>query len=384
MDTKVTIQSKLPRTGRSIFSVMSELAKRNQAINLSQGFPGFDCKDQLKKLVSKYMRQGFNQYAPMEGVGVLRVNLAHKIQSSYGVGIDPDQEITVTAGATQALFTAITSLVREGDEVMIFEPAYDSYIPSIKMAGGTPITVQLKGPEFRIPWQEVKNKLSFRTRMIILNSPHNPSGCTLNEEDIKQLRIITEGNDIILLSDEVYEHIIYDGAEHLSIMRYPDLYRRSLCVFSFGKVYHNTGWKLGYIIAPEYMTKEFRKVHQFNVFSVNTPMQYALAEFLQKPKHYEELAAFYEEKRNHFLSLMKDSKFQFRPTEGSYFQLLDYSEISDENDISFAERLAIEHKVATIPVSPFYSNESEERFIRVCFAKNNEELEKAAEILCKI
>ncbi len=384
METKVTIQSKLPRTGRSIFSVMSDLARRNSALNLSQGFPGFDCHSELKDLVSKYMNQGFNQYAPMEGIGVLRVSLANKLLSSYETPVDADHEITITAGATQAISTAISALVREGDEVMIFEPAYDSYIPSITMAGGTPISVQLRGPDFRIPWQEVKNKLSFKTRMIILNHPHNPSGATLCDEDIQQLRIVTEGNDIILLSDEVYEHITFDDREHKSILRYPDLYQRSLLVYSFGKVYHATGWKLGYIVAPEYLMKEFRKVHQFNVFSVNTPMQYALAEFLQQPEHYQSLSGFYQEKRDYFLSLIKDSRFKFQATEGSYFQLLDYSEISEEDDIAFAERLAIEHKIATIPVSPFYGKGSEDSYIRVCFAKENEDLERAAKILCKI
>jgi len=362
---------------------MSALAREHEAINLSQGFPNFPVSEELIALVSKYMRQGMNQYAPAIGIPELRHVLAKKIQNLYSHTVDVDQEITITAGATEALFSSITALVKEGDEVMIFEPAYDSYVPAIRLSGGIPISVQLKGSNYKINWEEVKRKLSFKTRMIVINTPHNPCGTILDDEDIRQLKIITEGNDILILSDEVYEHIVFDDKKHLSLLS-TELYNRSICVYSFGKVLHNTGWKMGYVVAPPFLTQEIRKVHEFNVFSVNTPMQYAIAEFYENPANYLEVSPFYQEKRDYFLSLMKESRFTFIPTNGSYFQLMEYKDITDQVDVDFAKKLTIENGVASIPISVFYNTKTEEKMLRFCFAKTNDLLQKAAEELCKI
>ncbi len=381
--TQVAVQSKLPRIGPSIFSVMSELAAEHKAINLSQGFPNFPASKELIDLVGTYMDKGFNQYAPAAGVPELREILADKIEKSYNRKVNHNTEITITAGATQAIFTTIISLIKEGDEVMVFEPAYDSYIPSIKMAGGMPIKVALTGPDYKIPWAEVKNKISFKTRMIILNTPHNPTGTIIDEEDIKQLKIITEGNDIIILSDEVYEHAVFDDQKHISILQ-TSLFDRCVSIYSFGKVLHTTGWKIGYCVAPEYLMNEFRKVHQFNVFAVNTPIQHAIADYYKKEENYLSVSPFYQQKRDYFLELLKDSKFEFIPSSGTYFQLLKYSEISDLPDEEFAKMLTIEHKVASIPISVFYTDKFDAKVLRFCFAKTNETLEKAAERLCKI
>ncbi len=376
--------SKLPKVGTTIFSVMSALANEHKAINLSQGFPNFDCSDKLKKLVNKYIEKGYNQYAPMPGVPVLRERIAEKIESSYGANIDPATEITVTAGATQAIFTAIATFVQPGDEVIIFEPAYDSYRPSIEVFGGFPIVYQLEAPDYSINWEAFSKLITQRTRMIIINTPHNPTGTTLKKNDLLKLQQITDGSEILILSDEVYEHLIFDEQKHQSVLRFPSLFQRTLVTYSFGKTFHNTGWKIGYCVAPDHLMKEFRKVHQFNVFSVNTPLQYGIADFLKKPKEYLGLNSFYQEKRDYFLEAIKNSRFKPIHCEGTYFQIVDYSAISDEKDTEFVKRLTIDHGVAAIPVSAFYSNPRNDNVIRFCFAKTEKLLKKAGKLLCKV
>jgi len=327
-----SIHSKLPKTGTTIFTVMSKMAQEFDAINLSQGFPDFSCSPELLSLVNKHMKMGHNQYCPLAGVAELREVVSDKIERMYSTRYNPETEINITAGATQALYTAITALVREGDEVIVLEPAYDCYVPAVELNGGIPIYVQLKGKDFRVDWEEVKKVVSQRTKMIILCTPHNPSGSILSASDMQKLDKMTRGTDIIVLSDEVYEHIIFDGYEHQSVARYPQLVNRSVIVFSFGKTLHATGWKLGYCVAPENIMKEFRKVHQWVVFTCNTPMQYAIAEYLKDENNYLGLYDFYQEKRDYFINLIKGSKFKIVPASGSYFQLLDYSEITDEKE----------------------------------------------------
>jgi len=381
---KGAIKSKLPKAGTTIFSIMSGLANEVGAINLSQGFPNFEVSPELIKLINKYMKEGFNQYAPMQGVLKLRERIAEKMEVLYSANYNPEKEITITAGGTQALYTAITAVIREGDEVIVFEPAYDSYVPSILLSGGIPIHVHLQAPDFRINWNEVKKLINQRTRMIIINTPQNPTGSILTAKDMQQLEKITDGNDIILLSDEVYEHIIYDGYEHQSVARYPKLAERSFIVYSFGKTYHATGWKMGYCLAPEKLMNEFRKVHQFQVFSVNTPLQYALAEYMKDAKHYAGLTAFYQQKRDYFLKLIAGSKFKPLSCSGSYFQLLDYSKISNEKDTDYAIRLTRQAGVAAIPISVFYNVPVDNKVLRFCFAKENATLEQAAEKLLAV
>lgn len=381
---KSNIHSKLPTINTSIFTVMSALAQEHGAINLSQGFPGFDCSLRLKELVKKYIDNGANQYAPMPGVMQLREAIASKTESLYSCRYDPETEITITAGATQAIYTAVTALVQEGDEVVLIEPAYDSYAPAVELAGGKPVFFQLSQEKFEINWTEFQKLINQRTRMIIINTPHNPTGACLNAADMQKLEKITKNTDIIILSDEVYEHITFDGYEHQSVCRFPGLADRSIVVNSFGKTYHTTGWKVGYCLAPKAIMKEFRKVHQFTVFSVNTPIQYAYAEFLNEPEHYLSLSVFYQEKRDFFVKLFKGSAFSFEPAQGSYFQLMNYSKISNEKDVDFAKKLTIEHKVASIPISVFYHKKVESRLLRFCFAKHNDELEKAAEKLLRL
>jgi methionine aminotransferase len=378
---KSSIQSKLPAVNTSIFSVMSALSAEHHAINLSQGFPGFDCDPELKELVSRAMNLGNNQYAPMPGLTILREAIAEKTQELYGATYHPETEVTITAGATQAIFTAISALIKEGEEVIVIEPAYDCYVPAIELAGGKPVFFQLQQDDFSINWTEFMKLVNPRTRMIILNSPHNPTGAALGEADIVQLEKLTKNTDIILLSDEVYEHILFDGRKHFSMSRFPALAERSLIVSSFGKTYHTTGWKLGYCLGPANLMKEFRKVHQFLVFSVNTPIQFAYAEFLRKKEAYLGLSEFYQQKRDFFNRLFQGSRFSIRPSAGTYFQLLGYSAISQEADVDFARRLTIEHGVASIPVSVFYHKKKDSRLLRFCFAKSEEELEKAAEKL---
>lgn len=380
-----SIASKLPKHGTTIFTIMSALAKEHGAINMAQGFPDFHCSPMLMDLVNKAMRDQHNQYAPMAGVPLLRERIAEKTFELYSSHYDPETEITVTPGATLALWAAITACVKDGDEVVIIEPAYDSYLPAILMNGGRPVFATLKHPEYRVDWDEVRKLVTFKTRMIIINTPHNPTGTVLSAADMEKLQKITEGTDILVLSDEVYEHIVFDGMEHQSVARFPKLAERSFIISSFGKTFHTTGWKLGYCLAPANLTVQFRKVYQYMVFSTNTPMQYAMAWFLENPGEWRGVSAFYEAKRNYFTSLLKGSKFRVYPCNGSYFQLLGYDKISNEKDTEFAVRLTKENKIASIPVSVFTDNSSEDHnVLRFCFAKEDETLERAAEILKSI
>jgi methionine aminotransferase len=376
--------SKLPEIPTSIFSVMSKLATQQNALNLSQGFPDFESDTKLIELVNNAMKNGKNQYAPMPGIFSLRKAIAEKMERLYGVSYNPETEITITAGATQAIFTIIAATVKKDDEVLIFKPAYDCYEPTIQLFGGKPIAVQLNSEEFLVNWKEVKQLISDKTRMIIINTPHNPSGRVLSRDDMLQLEEILRETNILLLSDEVYEHIIFDGEKHQTAALFPALAERTFITASFGKTFHNTGWKTGYCIAPSELTKEFRKVHQFNVFSVHHPTQVALAEYLQTPSNYLELGNFYQEKRDLFLSLIKDSRFEFTPSKGTYFQLLNFRNITEESDYNFAVRLTKEQKIASIPISVFNENKFDSKVLRFCFAKTNETLKRAAEILCKI
>lgn len=373
-----SIESKLPGVQTSIFAVMSALAIEKNALNLAQGFPNFDCSDKLKLLVSQYMNMGLNQYAPMTGVPLLRQRIAEKIRRCYHRIVDPEVEVTITTGATQGLFTAITAFVSPGDEVIFFEPAYDSYAPSIVLNGGIPRPITLHPPGFEIDWDLLKKTITAKTKMLIINNPHNPCGKVLSSAEMLQLQEILLGTKIILLSDEVYEHLVFDNALHQSVLLYPDLYKRSIVTFSFGKTFHNTGWKMGYCIAPQALSAEIRKAHQFVVFSVNTPIQHALAEYLKDPKVYQGLGNFYEFKRNTLLKHMENSGFVPLHCGGSYFQLFDYSAFSNENDLAFARRLVEEAGVATIPVSAFCTDEYPHQLIRICFAKNEETLLQGA------
>ncbi len=378
------INSKLPEVSTTIFTIMSTMANEYSAINLSQGFPNFDVDPKLIDLVTQGMKKGYNQYAPMPGFMPLRESIAEKTNSLYGSTYHPETEVTITSGATQAIFTILSAFIRPGDEVIIFKPAYDCYEPSIELFGGTIVPIQMSAPDFSIDWQEVSSKITSETKMMIINSPHNPSGSILSKKDMLILEKLLEDTNIILVSDEVYEHIIFDGAEHQSAARYPGLKARTFITASFGKTFHTTGWKMGYCLAPSALMTEFRKVHQFNVFCSNHPMQYALAEYLKTPENYLSLAAFYQEKRDLFLSLIKDSRFTFTPAGGTYFQLLNYSKITDEGDVAFAEILTKKHKIASIPVSVFNLNQRDDTVLRFCFAKKNDTLKKAAEILCRI
>lgn len=381
---KGNIRSKLPKAGTTIFSIMSGLANEVGAINLSQGFPGFPVSEKLISLYHDALKAGHNQYAPMPGIFTLRECIAEKMEDLYSCVYDPETEITITAGGTQALYTAISALIHEGDEVIVLEPSYDSYVPAILLAGGIPVHIPLQPPNYFIPWEEIKKLITQKTRMIIINTPQNPTGTILTAKDMLQLEKITDGTDIIILSDEVYEHIIFDGYEHQSVARYPKLASRSMIVFSFGKTFHATGWKVGYCLGPAHLMKEFRKVHQFTVFSVNTALQHALTAYMLNKENYMGLSEFYQEKRDYFQKLMKGSKFKILPCLGSYFQLLDYSSISKEKDTEYAIRLTKEIGVASIPVSVFYSVPHDYHLLRFCFAKENEQLEKAAERLLSI
>ena len=379
-----THNSKLPGIKTSIFSTMSKMANEYDAINLSQGFPNFETDRALKDLVTKAMQDGYNQYPPAPGVKMLRDEISKKIATLYGKTYDPEKEITVTAGATQALYSAITAFVHRDDEVIVLKPAYDSYEPAIKQNGGIPVLIQLKGEEFKVDWEEVRSAVNPATRMIIINTPHNPSGTILTENDMKELEKILSDTNIILLSDEVYEHLIFDEKPHESASKFPKLAERAIVCASFGKTFHNTGWKTGYCVAPDHLMKEIRKIHEITVFSVNHPMQVAYAEYLKKPEHYLELSNFYQNKRDLFLNLIKDSKFSYTPSDGTYYQLLNFSAITDEKDVDFAERLVKEKGLASIPVSVFNIDEKDNSQLRFCFAKTDETLEKAAEILCKL
>jgi methionine aminotransferase len=384
MEFPSNIQTKLPGTGTSIFAVMSGLATEHNAINLSQGFPDFEVSPVLIDKIHHFMKKGYNQYAPMTGVPALRRNIVRKIRDSYGVDYDADKEINITAGATQAIFTVIAAMVKEGEEVIIFEPAYDSYAPAVKLQGGLVKFAELQWPDYSIDWDTVTRLVTNRTKLIIINSPHNPTGSILKEEDMKRLEILASTRDIIVLSDEVYEHLIFDGLSHESVCKYPELRLRSFMIGSFGKTFHATGWKIGYVLAPEKLMEEYRKVHQFNVFAVNTPIQHAIAEFLEDKKNYSNLGDFYQDKRDFIVKKLEQSRFKIIPCYGTYFQLVNYKDISDEDELEFAIRLTKEYGIATIPVSPFYQAGKNNHTLRLCFAKKEETLTQAAEILCKI
>jgi len=378
------INSKLPNVGTTIFTTMSKLAAETGAVNLGQGFPGFAMDKRLGKLVEKYIAMDFNQYAPMPGIIELRKVLSSKIGKLYGHTYDPDSEITITAGGTQAIYTAITALVHEDDEVILFAPAYDCYAPAVELNGGKCVWLELSYPDYKVNWEHVKKVINHRTRMIVINSPHNPTGSCMSDEDMQKLEKLIAGTDIILLSDEVYEHIIFDGAQHQSIARFPKLASQSLCVFSFGKTFHNTGWKMGYIGGPAELMAEFRKVHQFNVFSCNTPVQYALAEYMEDENTYASLPAFYEKKRDFFIETITGSRFSYVPSAGTYFQSLCYEGMFEEKDVELAVRLTKEFGIASIPCSVFYPDHLDEKVLRFCFAKEDETLEKAGAILRRI
>lgn len=375
------ITSKLPEVTASIFSVMGQMAQKHNAINLSQGFPGFDTDPVLHDLVTEAMALGYNQYAPMLGTYGLREQIALKLNSLYGSNYHPETEIAITIGATQAIYTIMSAFVNTGDEVIVLKPAYDSYDPSIQIHGGKVVPIQLKAPNYKVDWNEVEAAISPATKMIIINTPHNPTGTILTATDMLELQRILEGTNIIILSDEVYEHIIFDGATHESVAKYPKLAERSFITASFGKTFHNTGWKMGYTVAPKALMEEFQKVHQFTVFSVHHPSQKAFAEYLKTPSHYLELNSFYQRKRDLFLDLIKKSRFKMTPSAGTYFQLLDYSDITDENDVLFAKRLIEEKGIASIPTSVFNLDKEDFKTLRFCFAKTDETLEQAAEVL---
>ena len=378
------LTSKLPDVGVTIFTVMSQLANELGAINLSQGFPDFNPPPELVDLVSHYMQSGYNQYALMQGALPLREQIALKVEELYHAHYDPATDITITAGATEALFEAITAVVQPGDEVIVFEPAFDSYVPAILLSGGVPVYVQLQYPDYSIDWNQVEDAMSPRTRMMILNSPHNPTGAVLTPEDIEALKQIVLDTPVIILSDEVYEHIIFDGRVHASMARYPELAERSFIVSSFGKTYHATGWKMGYCMAPKHLSAEFQKIHQYVTFASNNPVQMAYADFLQHKAYYHDLGPFYQAKRDTFLNLLQPSRFKALPCHGTYFAMLDYSAITDTPDMEFAQVLTRKHGVAAIPPSVFYHQRTDNHVLRFCFAKQDATLEQAAEKLCQI
>ena len=378
------IKSKLPNLPVSIFTSMTQLARKHGAINLGQGFPDFSMDEKLQALVFKAMKDGHNQYAHSNGNPFLREVISSKINSLYGFQPDPETEITITPGGTYAISNALTAVLRDGDEVIVFEPCFDSYIPNIRIMGAVPVTISLRHPDYSIPWEEVRNKITSRTRMILINSPQNPSGSVLSETDIQQLRSIVEGTDIIIMSDEVYEHLVFDGEKHESILRYPDLFARSYVAFSLGKVLHCTGWKIGYCVAPLAFSKEFRNHHQFNVFSVSSALQQGIAEYLQEPQTYLGLPAFFQRKRDLFLDGIKGSIFQPLQTKGSYFQCVQFPEVVAKSSAAFAEALTETPGVAAIPLSAFYADGTDNRVLRFCFAKEDETLLMATERLRKI
>lgn len=384
MSVTSPVRSKLPTTGVSIFTTMSRLSEEHGAINLSQGFPDFDCAPELVETVAKYLRGGFNQYAPMPGVMGLREALSDKALQLYGHRYDPATEILITSGATEALFSTLTALVHPGDEVILFQPAYDSYLPAVQLSGGVARFVTLQGPDYRIDWDDVRAALSPRTRVILLNSPHNPTGTILTPDDIAELSSVLDMTDAVVVADEVYEHIIFDGARHESLARYPSIAERAVVISSFGKTYHATGWKVGYVMAPARLTVEVQRVHQFVTFAVNTPVQHAFAEVVRKDPLCASLSSFYQRKRDLFLSLIEGGRFRPLPCRGTYFQLLDYTAITDQDDGSFALELIRQHGVAAIPLSPFMREPGAGGVLRFCFAKRDETLERAAERLVRV
>jgi methionine aminotransferase len=380
----VQLQSKLPDVGTTIFTVMSGLANQYNAINLGQGFPDYPMDVALMNKVSEAMQKGWNQYVPMQGYMPLRESIAEKVEYLYGTKISPDTQITITPGGTYAIYTALTTVLQPGDEVIVFEPAYDSYIPNIEINGAVPVLIDLKFPEYKIDWEEVKQKITPKTRVIMLNTPHNPTGAVLGEDDMRQLQSIVKGTNIFILSDEVYEHLIFDNIPHQSILRYPELLERSLVCFSFGKTYNCTGWKLGYCITSPELMVEYRKVHQFNAFCCHTPSQVALAEFLKNKEAYLSLSGIMQQKRDYFIELMKQTKFDLLKSFGSYFICARYDRISDEGDKDFAVRITKEFGVATIPVSAFYKAGTDNKVVRFCFSKKKDTLEAAVERLRKV
>jgi methionine aminotransferase len=381
MSVDVKLRSKLPSVGTTIFTVMSRLASDLGAINLSQGFPDFDCDPELVEAVARHMRAGRNQYAPMQGVPALREAIAGKYEEFHGRRYDPETEVTVTSGGTEAIFDAVAAVLHPGDEAIVLEPCYDSYIPAIELSGGVPVVVPLTYPDYNVDWTAVRAAVTSKTRLLIINTPHNPAGAVLSSADVQELIALVKGTDLVIVSDEVYEHIIFDGVQHESMARHPELAARSFVVGSFGKTYHTTGWKIGYAVAPAELTTEFRKVHQFVTFSTITPVQYALADFLSARRGLRELSPFFQRKRDLFLELMHGSRFRPLKSRGSYFQLMDYSAITSEHDADFAIRLTRERGVASIPTSPFLSRSPAPPVLRFCFAKKDETLERAAERL---
>lgn len=379
-----SLNSKLPNTGTSIFAVMSGLAIEHNAINLSQGFPDFPISEELIDRVTYYMKGGYNQYAPMPGVISLRKSISEMFEQNHNSYYNPETEITITAGATQALFTAISAFINKGDEAIILEPAYDSYAPAVELNGGRVKRSKLLFPEYKINREEIAALVTGKTRLLIINSPHNPTGSLLEKPDMEFIQKLCKGTDIIVISDEVYEHLIFEKHQHESASRFSDLKKRSIVIGSFGKTFHATGWKTGFALASEYLMKEFRKVHQFTVFASNTPIQYAIADYIKKPENYDYLGDFFQKKRDIFVNALADSKFKPLTCLGTYFQLLDFSQISNEKELDFAKRLTIEHGIASVPVSPFYKYGEENQSLRFCFAKEESTLLKAAEILCKI
>lgn len=377
------LNSKLPKVGTTIFSVMSALANKHKAVNLSQGFPDFKANPALIDLVSQYMQKGFNQYVPMLGVIPLREQIALKSEEMYGAKLNPDTEITVTVGASEALFNALACSVEKDDEVIIFEPAYDLYIPVIELFGGKVISIPLNEEDYSIDWDKVKQAINPKTKLIIINTPHNPTAAVLAKSDMQTLREIVKDSNIMLIGDEVYEHIIFDDLEHESLLRYPELRERSFVISSFGKTYHTTGWKVGYCVAPAEFTKEFRKIHQFNAFTVVAPMQYAIADFMKAKEHYLELPHFYQERRDKFRALLAQTPFKLLDCKGTYFQLASYAHLSQEKDLDYAQRITKEVGVATIPLSPFYAQNNDNKVLRFCFAKEYNTMEEAIERIIK-
>ncbi len=377
-------RSKLPNVKTTIFTTVGNLAREHGAIDLSQGFPNFEADPILIDLVTKAMKEGHNQYAPMQGYYGLRETIAEKILNLHGRSYDPENEITVTVGATEAIYIAISTFIHAGDEVLVFKPAYDCYEPAIEVNGGKAVPIQLNGPGYTVNWEEFRNMITIKTRMVIINTPHNPSGQIFSKADMLQLQEILRPTNIILISDEVYEHIVFDGAEHQSASRFDDLAARSFVCASFGKTFHVTGWKMGYCAAPAELMHEFRKIHQFAVFCVDHPVQRALTDYLKNQENYLGLNDFYQEKRDYFLSRLQNSRFRFTPTKGTYFQLLDYTQFTDEGDEDLARRLIIDHHLASIAISSFNVNNRDDKVLRFCFAKTKETLEQAAEILCSL
>lgn len=382
IDTKNS--SKLPNVKTTIFTTIGNMARKHNALDLSQGFPNFEADPNLISLVHNAMMEGHNQYAPMQGYFGLREVISEKIQTLHGYQYHPENELTITVGATQAIYTAISAFVHAGDEVIVLKPAYDCYEPAILVNGGRPVFLQLDAPDYSIDWEAFKAKITKKTKMVIINTPHNPSGKILSQNDMLRLQEILKDTNILVLSDEVYEHIVFDGQQHKSVSRFPDLAQRSFVCASFGKTFHVTGWKMGYCAAPKALMEEFRKVHQFAVFCVDHPVQRALAEYLKTPEHYLGLNDFYQRKRDLFLEGLSDSKFKFIPSQGTYFQLLDYTQITQESDEDFSKKLILEHKLASIPISSFNVNDRDDKVLRFCFAKKEETLERAVEIICSL